>query len=47
MTRVGQIGLGYWGKNIFRNFCELGVLASAYDASTPSSQKFRKMFFPQ
>jgi len=33
MTRVGQIGLGYWGKNIFRNFCELGVLASAYDAS--------------
>jgi len=26
MTSVGQVGLGYWGKNLVRNFDELGVL---------------------
>ncbi len=29
---IGLIGLGYWGKNIFRNLKELGVLHSASDS---------------
>jgi UDP-2-acetamido-3-amino-2,3-dideoxy-glucuronate N-acetyltransferase len=31
---VGLIGLGYWGKNILRNLCELGVLHTAGDLSS-------------
>jgi predicted dehydrogenase len=27
MTRLGQVGLGQWGKNLARNFAELGDLA--------------------
>jgi predicted dehydrogenase len=30
---VAVIGCGYWGKNLVRNFHELGVLAMVYDAS--------------
>ncbi|WFL78706.1 Gfo/Idh/MocA family oxidoreductase [Altererythrobacter arenosus] len=29
--RVAQVGCGYWGKNLVRNFSELGVLASVTD----------------
>ncbi len=29
---VGLIGFGYWGKNILRNLCELGVLYTACDS---------------
>jgi hypothetical protein len=25
--RIAVLGAGYWGKNIVRNFAELGVLA--------------------
>ncbi len=31
-TFVGLIGLGYWGKNLLRNFYELNVLHSACDS---------------
>lgn len=31
---VAVIGCGYWGKNLVRNFYELGVLKSICDAST-------------
>ena len=33
MARVGQIGLGYWGKNLVRNFDELAELAWLCDVS--------------
>ena len=33
MPRIGQIGLGYWGKNLVRNFDELADLAWLCDAS--------------
>lgn len=31
-TKISVIGCGYWGKNLIRNFAELGVLASVCDA---------------
>src|SRR5262249_6895864 len=30
--RVAVIGCGYWGKNLVRNFAELGVLAALIDS---------------
>jgi UDP-2-acetamido-3-amino-2,3-dideoxy-glucuronate N-acetyltransferase len=33
-VRVGLVGLGYWGKNILRNFAEMGVLEVACDADS-------------
>lgn len=30
-VRIAQIGCGYWGKNLARNFAELGVLAAVVD----------------
>ena len=33
MIRIGQIGLGYWGKNLVRNFDELAQLTWLCDAS--------------
>lgn len=37
MTQIAVIGFGYWGKNLIRNFYELGVLATVCD-SDPSRQ---------
>src|SRR5260370_952220 len=31
MTRIAAIGVGYWGKNLVRNFAELGSLAAIVD----------------
>jgi UDP-2-acetamido-3-amino-2,3-dideoxy-glucuronate N-acetyltransferase len=42
---VAQIGLGYWGKNILRNFYELGVLSIACDTS-PEIISQRQSSFP-
>jgi UDP-2-acetamido-3-amino-2,3-dideoxy-glucuronate N-acetyltransferase len=30
-TRIAAIGVGYWGKNVVRNFAELGALAAIVD----------------
>lgn len=32
-ARVAAIGCGYWGKNLVRNFAELGVLSAVSDAN--------------
>ena len=32
MTRIAVVGFGYWGKNLIRNFYELGSLAVVCDA---------------
>jgi len=32
-TPVAVVGCGYWGKNLVRNFAELGVLSAVCDAS--------------
>ncbi len=42
---IGLIGLGYWGKNLLRNFHSLGVLRTACDTS-PAIIAERKKEFP-
>ena len=42
--RTAHIGCGYWGKNLARNFAELGVLAAVVDAHQPTVEKMRKSF---
>lgn len=43
--KIGLIGLGYWGKNILRNLCELGCLHTACDLN-PEIIEERKKVFP-
>ena len=33
-NKVGMIGLGNWGKNIYRNLEKLNVLKKIYDSNT-------------
>jgi UDP-2-acetamido-3-amino-2,3-dideoxy-glucuronate N-acetyltransferase len=40
--RVAAIGCGYWGKNIVRNFAELGALAAVCDEDAAAAQKLSK-----
>ncbi len=35
-VRVAVVGCGYWGKNLVRNFAELGALEALVDAHRPS-----------
>jgi UDP-2-acetamido-3-amino-2,3-dideoxy-glucuronate N-acetyltransferase len=42
---IGLVGLGYWGKNLLRNLCELQVLHTACD-SDASILEERKAGFP-
>ena len=37
MTKILLIGCGYWGKNLIRNFYELGVLHSICDLDTEAA----------
>ncbi len=37
-VKVGVVGMGYWGRNIVRNFHELGALAAVCD-SDPNREK--------
>lgn len=41
---LGLLGIGRWGKNIARNFFELGVLNSIYDPCMENVQKHTKGF---
>lgn len=38
-TKISVIGCGYWGKNLVRNFAELGVLHSVCDANQELAKK--------
>ncbi len=40
--RVAVMGAGYWGKNLVRNFNQLGVLKLGYDADTKTRQQLIK-----
>ena len=42
--KIAVVGCGHWGKNLVRNFAELGVLASVCDPNTHLSQKFSKQY---
>lgn len=41
---VGLVGLGYWGKNLLRNFYDLGVLHSACDISKKNISEKSKTY---
>lgn len=45
MRKVGLVGCGYWGKNLLRNFHELGALAAVCDA-LPANQELAKKMAP-
>lgn len=44
MEKVAVIGCGYWGKNLVRNFAELGALAAVYDAHEETSASFASKY---
>lgn len=41
---LAHIGCGYWGRNLARNFAELGVLAAVSDDNTAASARFAEDF---
>lgn len=41
---VAVIGSGYWGRNLVRNFYELGVLACVCDRSPESLKNIKNQF---
>lgn len=38
MVKIAQIGAGYWGKNLVRNFAELGALGAIVDPNEQQAQ---------
>lgn len=43
MTKVALVGCGYWGKNLLRNFYELGALAAVCDSSLQNQETARQI----
>jgi UDP-2-acetamido-3-amino-2,3-dideoxy-glucuronate N-acetyltransferase len=41
---VGLIGAGYWGENILRNLCELGVLRTLCDTDQPLLEGYQQTY---
>lgn len=41
---VAVVGVGYWGKNLVRNFYELGALAALCDAELSVEEKYKKQY---
>lgn len=39
MARIAHIGYGYWGRNLARNFAELGALAAVVDENPAAAQE--------
>jgi UDP-2-acetamido-3-amino-2,3-dideoxy-glucuronate N-acetyltransferase len=43
-ARVAVIGCGYWGKNLVRNFAELGVLAAICDVDEATAARLSQQY---
>ena len=41
---ISIVGAGYWGKNLVRNYAELGVLKSVCDANAQALTELEKQF---
>jgi len=41
---IAVIGCGYWGKNLVRNFAELGCLAAVCDPNIELAQSYAKTY---
>lgn len=39
MTKIVQIGCGHWGKNLTRNFAEIGALAGVVDGNPETARR--------
>lgn len=44
MTKIAVIGSGYWGKNLVRNFHELGVLHTICDSNSSTLSTFKEKY---
>lgn len=44
MPKVAAVGCGYWGKNIVRNFAELGALSAVCDANPSVAESFAQKY---
>ncbi len=44
MTNIAVVGTGYWGKNLVRNFNELGVLHTICDSNSDTLQSFQEKY---
>ena len=44
MLKVGVVGSGYWGKNLVRNFQNLGALGAICDKDPRVLAKFKDMY---
>lgn len=42
--KVAVVGTGYWGKNLVRNYAELGALAAVCDSSAQALEPFRAAY---
>src|ERR1017187_8103166 len=43
-VNVAVVGVGYWGKNLVRNFHELGALAALCDAELSVEEKYKQQY---
>ena len=44
MAKVAVIGCGHWGKNLVRNFAELGALVAISDSNSKLAAQFSTQF---
>lgn len=44
MVNVAQVGCGYWGKNLARNFSEIGHLAAVSDECDDVARRFSELY---
>ena len=44
MIKIAVVGSGYWGKNLVRNFHELGALFAICDKDPKVLANFKKMY---
>src|SRR5215831_3174326 len=43
-ARVGLVGCGYWGRNLARNFREIGSLAAICELESSRHEELQKMY---
>jgi UDP-2-acetamido-3-amino-2,3-dideoxy-glucuronate N-acetyltransferase len=43
-TKVAVVGVGYWGKNLVRNFYDLGALCALCDAAVSVEESYRQKY---
>ena len=46
MTKVAVVGVGYWGKNLARNFAQLGALHAVCDGHAPTLERIAALHKP-